>query len=165
MAAPQALPHKPRYTGMEQPEVFAINDRVNGQQLIRVTVTPTNVEDLSTSRTARAGTKYQIAPGRLCIAKKAVWGLQMQYENHVEELEKVAQEINAVKMGDYENPYHWMNILIKKAAILTNPEGFTWDEVSLKMEGADQLAVDVLQRIGNDFLFRTNANLKRQLTL
>ena len=150
-------------TVKDEGNLFTTPDRANGVQLLRVVVTVTNVDDLPTNRTAKAGTKYEIMPGFKVAAKKCTWGLSMAYEKYNAELEQHVQEINDAGAMDLDNPYHWMNILIRKASILTIPEGFTWDQITLHHEKAADLAVDVLQRIGNDFLFRTNAQKKRQM--
>ena len=110
-------------TVKDEGNLFTIQDRANGVQLLRVIVTVTNVDDLPTNRTAKAGTKYMIMPGFIAVAKKCTWGLSVAYEEYNVELEKHVAEINAAQATDLENPWHWMNILLKKASILWYPSG------------------------------------------
>lgn len=127
-------------------------DPVNGLALARFTVTPRNVGDLSREQTAKAGTKYQIAPGRVCVAKEATWGLTCKYDAFVNSLDAVTTE----DLNNTESPFHWMRVQIAKAEILCDPIDFTWDQVTLDADGAEHLSVPVLQRIGRDFLYATN---------
>jgi len=148
-------------------ELTRLTDSSNGLLLPRYLVTSLNVGDLTNAQTAKQGTRYEIFssfksrsafPGLICVAKKASWGVSITYNAYVEEIEQHLDELNKI-----ESPWHWLTVNIKKAEILCDPVDFAWDSVSLKMEGAENLAIDVLQRIGNDFLFRTNAIAQRQM--
>lgn len=147
---------------METVNQHTVKDQTNGISLPRHTVTSLNVGDLPTVQTAKQGTKYEVAPGKVCVAKKATLGRSMALDDLNEEIDAHEDDVMEASSGkDYESPWHWFNLLVRRVSLLADPVGFTWDQFTPQEINPDELSVDVLQRVVNDFLYRINAQEQR----